>query len=387
MLEEQAAAACGQFIGPRIRSSVILQRGIHGTAAALRVVASEHTIRKDANELVPKLVNYLSNRESLENNLPDRSGTRPEKVGRDDNNVVKVSECLISLSYVNHSFDIDIIPLKERYIDFLENTLVENSGWPYFSGFNDDITSIDIVPTAFAIMALSLNKKDASEQADYLRRMVNEGISDPNTNLSKLVLAVYSLVFSDDSYYSQHRRELNNLAVSLYKRLSALLDYDIEQNIEYYNSDGTKTSYIRIPWQLYLIAIINKVDFYRWSSLAIQSRIKHIVENTISSNGFIYKSSGDYVASRTNAILYEVLNRIDNNDKSFMFLIQPLHWLDVVRRFLQSKWIRIPSFLASSIFICYILWPYFTQPIDTTPLGANLVVSILLLLLSFGKPR
>ena len=58
----QNAAACGQFLGNDAVHNA--QRGLHGTAAAIQVLARHGN--EPARELVPKLIEYIQNRDNLE---------------------------------------------------------------------------------------------------------------------------------------------------------------------------------------------------------------------------------------------------------------------------------------------------------------------------------
>src|ERR1051325_2079812 len=53
-------AACGQFLG----DATSAQRGVHGTAAALRVLAEDG--RPEARNLIPRLIRYVEERHKIE---------------------------------------------------------------------------------------------------------------------------------------------------------------------------------------------------------------------------------------------------------------------------------------------------------------------------------
>jgi hypothetical protein len=63
-LGNTALAACGQFIGEAAKR--VTQRGLHGTAAAVAVLASVPKSNTRAQALLPRLVKYTSSREEVE---------------------------------------------------------------------------------------------------------------------------------------------------------------------------------------------------------------------------------------------------------------------------------------------------------------------------------
>src|SRR5690554_3312942 len=80
------AYACGQFL----KVPTTIQRGLHGTAAAIRVLAG---FDSTYNEQIKKLLVYLENIESFE-----KKDEMSDGLGRNLNNIIKNSEILFALS-------------------------------------------------------------------------------------------------------------------------------------------------------------------------------------------------------------------------------------------------------------------------------------------------
>lgn len=93
----------------------------------------------------------------------------------------------------------------------------------------------------------------------------------------------------------------------LWRHLAPLLTHDIEANVEYGAPARTHSYYIRIPWQLYLLAIAARLrPLRRFSSARAQKRLTSIVD-AIRHGSFVYPQSGRQMSTRTAAILYDTL--------------------------------------------------------------------------------
>ncbi|MGI8738764.1 MAG: hypothetical protein ACR2KU_03685 [Gammaproteobacteria bacterium] len=152
--------------------------------------------------------------------------------------------------------------------------------------------------------------------------------------------------------------------------MSRLLSEDIEQNVEYWKQD--RNLYVRIPWQLYLIALAAKLAPYRSFATPIaQARLKSIVNAANTQGGFKYPHSGDLLSSRTNAILYEVLKLTLTamQERSSAF-----HMWDKVIRLAKAGFIAVGIMIVAYSLLDWILR-------DTSSIGElapNILASILL---------
>ena len=82
------ALACGQFL--KVPKSA--QRGLHGTAAAIRVLADYNSTY---NQQLKRLIKYIENIKEIET-----EGEMKDGLEKDLNNIIKNSEILYSLSYI-----------------------------------------------------------------------------------------------------------------------------------------------------------------------------------------------------------------------------------------------------------------------------------------------
>src|SRR5262249_7848554 len=152
-LSDYGAAACGQFLEDPTND----QRGLHGTAAALRVVASSS--HSTAQQLTRRLVAYLAEREKYEAAIttPASREHRMTAVTRDNLNVIKQSELLFALSFVS-SFVPGSASVVTKTIRTLQDSTVDGRGWGYWT---DEVSGgPQPLPTAYAVRALAAHRTD-----------------------------------------------------------------------------------------------------------------------------------------------------------------------------------------------------------------------------------
>ena len=304
-------AACGQFLGSPANS----QRGLHGTAAALRVISQATT--PEAAALVPRLIWYIENRDTLISSgreLPAGNHAFTD----DQDNIIKLSEILYALSFVQASQS-STDNLVQSIATRLMSARKEDKGWSNFTDAQGPVASL---PTAFAILALSRHgqvyQQQITKQIAYLESIVYEDIRPGSPNFddtSVKIFCVFALAFRKDNLPQAEIKKLRNVFDRLWRTHVRLLDHDIEQNIEY--SRGPSNYYIRVPWQLYLLALAARLESRYISGLAAQRGINRIADSVLGI-GFKYPYSGSVLSSRTNAILYDVLQKIRQfNQRNF----------------------------------------------------------------------
>ncbi len=333
-LKQNNAMACGQFMGKNARS--IVQRGLHGTAAAIRVLSGSNESKYKS--IVGKLLNYLINREQDDKSLD------VERLNLDKNDVIKLSETLSSLTKLG----ISLSGIQEHANKIAENLLLskKNKGWSFYldSNFNDP----EILPTAFAFLALTKYGSSSEKLEDtlnYLNNYIKNNILNPTKttiiDFSVDIFCLYSLVFRGDfSSYSKEDKKLYRDAFIFYWNKSSKIFYDnFEQNLEYWNNDLSKSKYIRIPWQLYLIGLSTKIDLLFFFRNDIQNKLDRIITQVMN-GGFIYPHSGNLISTRTNSILYEILDLCKEPIQRPGFYLLWYYIESMVahlRRFLESK--------------------------------------------------
>lgn len=323
----------GQFIDDNNRP----QRGIHGSATGLRVLGS----RQSAKQLVAGLINYIHQREEVENKVVEgRNDERidKEKIRTDELNTIKISEILYALHFVppavynTHQL---VDSLSQKLRNGLHSIGNEN-GWDYFV---DQKVSIEILPTAHAMLALCINgyKEEFEKVYTTLCNRIDQsnGPKSPS-QFAEMAFALYAICRviepSDKARIARAKELLNKLWASPY----CTLHNDFEQNLEYwYNAYH---DYVRIPWQMYVIAVASWISKPKFYTVNVQSRLTAFLQ-AVNRGGFKYEYSGPYTSTRTNAILYDCLDFIYKNiHKSLWYEVLIVR--DKIVRFLGSKFMR-----------------------------------------------
>lgn len=312
-LDDATAAACGQFIGPDAKE--LSQRGLHGTAAALKVLCQ--TDEDDARSLVKQLVKYLSEREAVEQQVNDSDEARVVRVSYkcdlDRHNVIKLAETLEALAYAQHA-GADVSTQLSEIRNSLTANVRDDKGWYYFT---EEDRPPEILPTAYAMLALA--EAGSYEEANRAEKYLTEelaGYYQPGANnvpdsqtRAVHIACLYAVTFRKRPNGEGDSDTLAAVFHSLWRRCERELDHDEEQNVEYWR-ELSKTCYVRVPWQLYLLALAARYNF-RWSfsrSLA-QTLLNRLAQET-RLHGFIYPHSGQRPSARTNAIVHEVLGHL-----------------------------------------------------------------------------
>ncbi|WP_460971764.1 hypothetical protein [Spirosoma migulaei] len=159
-----------------------------------------------------------------------------------------------------------------------------------------------------------------------------------------------------------------------------------EVNIEYWY--GGKHEYIRIPWQVYLIALAAKHSPINFSKLVTQERLNELVRST-ASNGFKYSYSGPYISSRTNSIIYECFIHIKSNLEN-RIRYEILHFIDLVREILGTRFVRYSIRVFVVLLFSYSLYMWrdgTTEKEKVNNIATDVVTFVLFWLFSFGKKR
>ncbi|MDO8722134.1 MAG: hypothetical protein Q7J31_07870 [Syntrophales bacterium] len=367
-------AACGQFLNVPEKS----QRGLHGTAAAIRVLGGDTS--QETVALVSKMVEYIRHRDDYE-----PSGQRP-KCKRDGNNVVKLSEAVIALQPVPAASDV-VAHLAQR----LRTGFKQGQGWSWFID-KQEVT--EPFPTAFACYALSRigPGKEVDGARQYLLRCLQQndfknGFAKRHADTMTDVFCLYVLtVLTTGQTTFEERQILVDTFDRTWQRLEPLLDDDLEQNIEYW--DGPDTCYVRIPWQPYLLALASHYRIHwKFSSWAAQTKLVHILD-MVKGDGYVYPYSGKSLSSRTYAILYEALEMIHRNIEHKRLLVFSL-LCDRAVRLLRTRSARTLVFVLVTAALAYIgyQWYQSSVPADYPGIFGNILAAWLLSALSWAQSR
>ena len=205
--------ACGQYLDAGSR-----QRGMHGTAAALGVLSS--TKDAEARSLAESIVSYLVGRSDIELAIPDTNQEQVHRqIDRDDHNVIKVSEVLFALSFVDGAVEGREV-LKGRLVEALRKGIIHGEGWDYFL---DHSKTPELLPTAFAIRALAEHgyENDIEGPVRFLLgflRDPKEGSWRSRADINVRALCLYVLTFSKGLDRLVDRSVLKKAMSALWRR-------------------------------------------------------------------------------------------------------------------------------------------------------------------------
>lgn len=369
----QNAAACGQFLGDdAIHNS---QRGLHGTAAAIQVLARHGN--EPARELVPKLVEYVQNRDILES----ANHALAEKAKGDRRNVIKISEVLYALSFVQTG-----LSAKDKLVaelaDSLRKCKITGSGWGYFIGE----AIAQPLPTCYAILGLCRCGYDVTDTAKYLlTASAKLGVGSTQQHkqqhdLTIATLTLYALTYSGLKLSDADNRQAQATFRRLWRHLEPMLAWDIEQNIAYWHS--TENHYVRLPWQLYLFALSSQYSRWRFSSVLLQVRLRTLLAAVIKDE-FFYPHSEGITSARTYSIAYDCLDVVRRSLETRRVMRVAIIW-DTIRRFFGRRWLRVllMIILVGFMFAIVIRWSITSDdPVEVAPeligIGLTSLLSLL----------
>jgi hypothetical protein len=362
----------GQFLNDRTKK----QRGTHGSANGLRVLATSTT----NNDLVNGIIRYLEVRPEIEKQIQAQDEKIDEgKLSRDSNNTIKLSETFYGLSFVKIAS-----AEKDSYSTTLARKLMAgkvqengNMGWDYFLNTN---RKIELLPTAFAVLALKTNGYDVETEKRSLKKKIDSNSLTAPSELAEVVFSVYVLM-----RISENKEELKSLKPILRKIWNSpycTMDSDFEQDLQY--GYTTNHDYVRIPWQMYLIAIASQLSKFRFYTRNLQSRLTSLVTGAQTS-GFTYPHSGQNLSTRTNAILFDVLDSISSSLRH-RWLYHTMVWFDGIRSLLGSRRARIIGAVLGIVLLGIILVDWLTGKHNHfSELAPHIVAPILLTIISIGK--
>ncbi|WP_139361936.1 hypothetical protein [Hymenobacter sp. CRA2] len=383
--------ACGQLLQEFERS----QRGIHGTTAALYVLAQSNDSTHNAE--LPKLISYLDKRRSIE-----KGPSNQNDLLRDYNNTIKTGETLFALSRVKLG-QASKEAFEKKLLTQLVSSKADLNGWDYFDnsyyGANQQSATTYLLPTIFAVKGLLSIKSYDLDAINFIQKecskIVSSGVVDHYT-FSIVVLGLHTLSFYD--YNNTHEVVVKKLLSDLLSSSLATFESHIEINLEYWFAG--KHEYVRIPWQLYLIALTAKLNPEFFSKNVVQKRLSEIIieSQTI---GFKYPQSGIYVSSRTSSIVYECLNNVSSSlGKSYVYDFYSAK--DSVQGFFTNKWIKRLLVATVLLVLCYGLYAYLTTTLDAlgpkatftdkvhsflSALGPEVLITVCLFLLNWGRSK
>ena len=370
--------ACGQFLSDFANA----QNGAHGTAAAVRVLGKTDSSQKAGAAVVPGLIEFLRQR------LAPNEGETADKHAT---NVIKLSEALYALAHVPAASG-----AKEALVQALAQALrggmLCGQGWGYFIGQND----IAHLPTAYAVQALAIHGYPVEGPVEYIQQSLNArrlptddvyGDGDIFVQIACLHTLATMGPANNEQEGRLSREQLGDRFWAILRDVEPLLSTDsIEANIEYRGLED-ENFYVRVPWQIYLIRCARLLPPRRaFASRAIQGRLAYIVQSVLSDRGFIYPHSGTQISSRSNAIVYDLLEDLETQGDPN--LLRPFLLLDGLRRFFGGRWVRRLLLVGVSSLAIWIIIDWFRDPSRSiSDLAPELLAAVILALLAAGRRR
>jgi hypothetical protein len=285
------------------------QRGILGTAAALRVLSLESKTHPASREAAQALVRYVDQRRRIE---LDTSRTNPEerllwrqKLRRDDANTIRQSELLLSLTFVPSALAACDHKRAELATRLLDGRASDGNGWGYALGAQ---AAGSLLPTCHAVRALAHNGNDVTAEVQHLRRQLEHRVKRRDPDLGTAYVDCFTaLVLQEHDVLST--KESRAILDHLWSRLANHLGMSREANIDVLG--GSSNDFVRVPWQLHLMALSAKDrPWRRFLSPRLQRLLGEVVRGVLQGPGFRYPDSGDNVSTRTYAYIHETISTI-----------------------------------------------------------------------------
>jgi hypothetical protein len=360
-------AACGQFLGQD--AEAIEQHGLHGISAALRVLGPCQS--EECRSVVHRIVSYCEANFGIHPSLPKRSHLDERE---DSENVIKLGELLYGLSFVSTA-QAERDRLVKHVSAKLTQALVGGNGWGYFLGDAET----QLLPTAYAVRGLDATGYDIAAPLSFLLgKLTSKEAPTEAADLTTNVACTYCLTFS--RIPSSQTAALRRKFLSAWRPLESLLDADIEQNLEYWR--GKRTLYVRIPWQLYLLALASEYSVWRFGGFRSQNRLRNIIQ-ALQGGVFKYPYSGKYLSSRTHSIAYDALSVVRTRIRRSGWLLV-VNLIDRVRVLAGSRSVRLLSTLLALIIIGWsvVTWWKTGKLSDLAP---ELLASFVALILAWAR--
>lgn len=285
------------------------QRGILGTAAALRVLSSESRNHQPSRDVAQGLLRYLARRKRIEldtarTDAEQRSLWR-QKLPRDESNTIRQAELLLSLTYVPNALAASD-GMKGQVADrLLRGRSQDGNGWGYT--LTDRATS-SLLPTCHAIRSLARNGNDVNAELEHVARALHQRIRRHEPDIGTAYIDCFAMLVLEELELlsvNESRTTLDHL----WRVLANHLAMPREANIDVLG--GPANDFVRVPWQLHLMALSARDrPWRRFLSPRMQRLLGETVEGVLRGPGFRYPESGENVSTRTYAYIYETISTI-----------------------------------------------------------------------------
>lgn len=353
------------------------QRGMHGTAAALRVLSG----RSDATtqKIYRGLVQYSQNRLNIEATVSDQEqAIDAKRIQLDESNVIKIAEVLHGLANAPTAAGVEAYSqeLAERLIN---GTTSAANAWSYLLKGPDSMASL--LPTAWATLALHEHKYDVTKHVSFIKEQLGSQ-QEAASDITVRVFALYVLTQVDANDKKSQRVWFDNY----WAKLAPLLSQDLEANIEYLFGPA-RVMYVRVPWQLYLIACAARLRPYRaFAHPMVQDRMASILNQVSTRSGLVYPHSGDVPSTRTNSILRDVLLAIRGEMAVKRLPLGPFYLQGKIASFANNPILLLVIRLLAAALVAWTVYQWISSDaFDWSQTAPNLATSLLLWLLTLRK--
>ncbi|MFE0590691.1 hypothetical protein [Micromonospora echinospora] len=365
------------------------QRGLHGTAAALRVVGAQSPTSDLVRSVTRGIVGYLRDRERIERALAVDDRTRAvvlDKLRHDDTSTIKQAEFLYALTFVPNGLAA-CDDLKTAFSGrLLAGGTANSQGWGFILG-------ADYPPhplaTAHALRALSRNGHDVDPWRTSAKQALLSRSVNPRVHLHEAAVDCFLLqvLLEIDALSGREGRAIFD---SLWPLLGRELETPREINVDFF--DGDRQNFVRVPWQLHLAVTASMVRPYRrYLSSAVQRPLKRVTAEVLDEKGFRYPESGEHLSTRTYGIIYDSLWQLGGRtrgrgliDRTVLGAIALVGApLRVAHRILGVT----AALLALTVLVAG-LWSWHRSPArDWSDLAPNFISSAVLAVLSYTVGR
>jgi hypothetical protein len=344
------------------------QRGLHGTAAAILVLADRTATDDDCAAQVGRMCHWVVNREAVEREALTAGRFSKAKPGIQfsESDTFRLAEIGFALAFVSPD-----VAYRAEAVTFIRDRLAEyalDTGG--FSSGEGSAGGADAVATALVVryqsaMNLHMRPEDRRYLRDYLKTS-----TDPY--IGALVLYVLTCYTDEDRTFLRERyRDLS-------LRLRAQFALSSEANYEY--TRAGKQDYVRIPWQIYLVqAAARLFSLTRFYSPAIQRKATEVLQAAASPEGLRYGASGGWLSTRTQASAYQLARelRSHNFDKPLPRAVGSV--VHLVASVVTSRLLASVLWLTAGLIAVASVYSWITSPERSLrALGSNIVAAVVL---------
>jgi hypothetical protein len=370
----QGFYAAGQHLNPYSLN----QRGFYGTAAALLAMSRS---RPSPNRIgiIEGLIKYINDRPALEQGLADTEEDRamlPARLILDWKMAFKCADLLYALAATPPA-----VAGRETLLQDVLGRL--HSGHRKAGGWAVDLDpGRDRDPLATACVIRSLHAAGVNVEPSDLDLVRGDamtvGSASPYVRCLCL-LVLLEVGGGDDSTTKIWNDLLDTLRSELHDRTEANYEFTI----------GNRQYYVRVPWQLYLIA---SASICKPTSLIFTSDVRRALLDCVqaidSPEGYVYTAFGHMKSTRTYSILMDTLWRVSKQlqtSKTLARISLVANWAIRIIYSRISAWTALFAALALAVVGLYAWLSESSSRLNAV--GPELAAAVLLGLISFLLSR